>query len=117
MDTPDPTMAQEVARDNPERKSAGELGGLEAVEASDYVREHPLPFRTDGQRHFIPGAMHDQLVVAQGSATGSTRLSGEHISRLLYGAHPVSQHTAPYDARYSANYAEATREPGQVEKR
>ncbi len=117
MDTPDPTMAQEVARDSSEHKSVGELGGLEAVEASDYAREHPLPFRTDGQRHFIPGAMHDQLIVAQGSATGSTRLSGQHISNLLYGSHPVSQHTAPYDARYSANYAEATREPDQVEKR
>ncbi|HKS70833.1 MAG TPA: hypothetical protein VJQ45_10450 [Ktedonobacterales bacterium] len=117
MDTPDPTMAQEVARENPQDKSSGELGGLEAVEASDYAREHPLPFRTDGQRHFIPGAMHDQLVVAQGSAAGAARLSAAHVSRLLYNPDAIDRGLAPYDARYAANYAEATREPDQVEKR
>ena len=117
MDTPDPTIAQELARENPQDASTGEAGGLEAVEASDYAREHPLPFRTDGQRQFIPGAMHDQLVVAQASATGSTRLSGQHVSNLLYNRGAVGRHVAPYDARYAANYAEATREPDQVEKR
>lgn len=116
MDTPDPTMAQELARENLADASSGEAGGLEAVAASEYAREHPLPFRTDGQRQFIPGAMHDQLVVAQGSATGSTRLSGAHVSNLLYGRGAIGRHVAPYDARYAANYAEATREPDQVEK-
>jgi hypothetical protein len=61
--------------------------------------------------------MRDQLIVAQGRATGAARLSGEHVASLIYGVQPVSQHTAPYDARYSANYSEATREPEQREGR
>lgn len=116
-DRDSPTIAEQVSAANRSDKASGELGGLEAVEASETAREHPLPLRTDAHRQFIPGAMRDQLIVAQGHATGAARLSGEHVASLIYGAQPVSQHTAPYDARYSANYSEATREPEQQEGR
>lgn len=116
-DQDSPTIPEEVRAANRLDKPSGELGGLEAVEASETAREHPLPLRTDAQRQFIPGAMRDQLIVAQSRATGAARLSGEHVASLIYGAHPVSQHTAPYAARYSANYSEATREPDQQEGR
>jgi hypothetical protein len=117
MDTTDPQMPREATPANPTEQVSGESGVIEAIEASEYERAHPMPFRTDGPRHFIPGAINDQLVVAQGSATGSARLSSEHMAGLLYNAGTIGHHLAPYDARYASNYGEATREPEQVEKR
>jgi hypothetical protein len=112
-DQDSPTTAEDVSAENREDKSSGELGGVEAVEASEYAREHPLPLRTDAHQQFIPGATRDQLIEAQSRATGAAHLSGEHVAGLIYSRGSVGQHTAPYDARYEANYGEATREPDQ----
>lgn len=96
--------------DNPggELNVGDETPGAEAaIEASELVRE--MPFRTDAEGSFIPGAMRDSLKIAQGQAAGAARLSGERIASLLYGATEIRKHTSPYDASYAPNYGDATR--------
>jgi hypothetical protein len=48
-------------------------------------------------------AIRDTLAQAQSDPSGAAKMSGEHISNLLYGLHAVEQHTAPYTGRAYPN--------------
>ena len=85
-----------------------------AGEAGEEARQ--MPFRADTNERFIPGATYDQLTPVQSSAGGAARMSGRHIANLLYSPGSADTHTAPYGARYSFNYGEATREGESTER-
>jgi hypothetical protein len=44
-------------------------------------------------------AVHDGLATVQQEGSAAARISGEHISNLLYGVGTVERHTAPYTGR------------------
>ena len=44
-------------------------------------------------------AVHDGLAPVQQEGSAAARISGEHISNLLYGVGTVEHHTAPYTGR------------------
>ena len=48
-------------------------------------------------------AVRDGLAQAQLDATGAAKMSGDHISNLLYGLQEVNEHTAPYTGRAYPN--------------
>ena len=48
-------------------------------------------------------AVRDGLAQAQLDATGAAKMSGDHISNLLYGLQEVHEHTAPYTGRAYPN--------------
>lgn len=48
-------------------------------------------------------AVRDGLAQAQLQASGAAKMSGEHISNLIYGLSNVNEHTAPYTGRAYPN--------------
>jgi hypothetical protein len=80
------------------------------AEVSQTEADQRLPLRPETAPKLAPRALRDGLTPAQAHARGATRLSGEHLSGLLYGPGTVEAHRAPYNQRYSPTYHEATRE-------
>src|SRR5262245_31996782 len=57
-------------------------------------------------------ALRDRLAPVQQTGNAAARISGEHISTLLYGVGTVERHTAPYTGRDYPNpndYRDETR--------
>lgn len=54
-------------------------------------------------------ALHDGLTEAQSRGGAATRISGEHVSGLLYDQGTIDAHRAPYGMRYAPNFAGGTR--------
>ena len=48
-------------------------------------------------------AVRDGLAQAQLDPAGAAKMSGDHISNLLYGSQNVNEHTAPYTGRAYPN--------------
>ena len=54
-------------------------------------------------------ALHDGLTEVQSRGGAATRISGEHVSGLLYDQGTIDAHRAPYGMRYAPNFAGGTR--------
>ncbi len=94
---PDETSATPEATDATATAAPSAATPRDAEDAGDALKAFIASGGTFGM------AIRDTLAQAQSDATGAAKMSGEHISNLLYGAEAVDQHTAPYTGRAYPN--------------
>lgn len=96
-------------------ESAPAVGGTEtaaevaeAAATAEMATAQALPFNAEPIA-LDTVALHDGLTEVQSRGSAATRISGEHVSGLLYDQETINEHRAPYGMRYAPHFAGGTR--------
>jgi hypothetical protein len=89
-------------------ETAADVAKAEAAATTAEVAAQVLPFNAEPIA-LDTIALHDGLTEVQSRGGAATRISGEHVSGLLYDQGTIDAHRAPYGMRYAPNFAGGTR--------
>lgn len=102
-------MVDETQQPDETSATPGTTGAISPATSPTTPTSNADDAAPDALRAFIASggtfgmAVRDTLAQAQSDPTGAAKMSGEHISNLLYGIQAVDEHTAPYTGRAYPN--------------